>query len=215
MTLVQHTTARSLLWLTLLSFIVLNPARPSALAGAQIADGSANCKPTVGYQYLLNLHVYIGTGLRGADALTGKVYYSVSAIDITKRFRIDGTFWVYAYECRTLAYLSDIPAERWSVAERPVTNDDNDCGGDAGGFYIQQPGYDPAYDTSPGGAGGCSGGGGDGPDDPWGSDGPEPTVTVGDSGSGAGCHVETITIDISYDNGGTWSVFYSGDVRVC
>jgi hypothetical protein len=185
---------------------------------AQANDDAAYCKAAVGYLYRSNGgHVYIGTAARGADALSGKVYYTVSNVDISRTYQIDGTFWVYAYECRTPALLSNIPAERWSVAERRIDGNGDDCGGGADPLYIQQPGYDPAYDPSSGGAGACSDGSGGGEDDPWGPDnGPEPTVSVSYPGGGSGsCHTEYITIEISYDGGESWELIYSGEARVC
>jgi hypothetical protein len=75
--------------------------------------------------------------------------------------------------------------------------------GDGGGcFQVEYDPYDPdGDDCGDRGDGGGTGGGGDG--------------GGGDGGGGFTCHTEYVVIEISYDGGNTWHVYWEGEATVC
>jgi hypothetical protein len=89
----------------------------------------------------------------------------------------------------------------WVVTYVPPPSGGGDDGG--GGECETQLIYDPTQPCPGGGGGG--GGDGSGGDDGSGDGG----------GGGSNCHTEYIIIEISYDGGETWSVWWEGYATVC
>ena len=95
--------------------------------------------------------------------------------------------------------LESFLPQNWQIRYTPSSGgDDNQC--------IYQDMYDPSQPCGPGGTGGSGGGSG-------GSGGSGSGGTGGVSGGG--CTQEYIYIEVSYDNGGTWSTWWEGMATVC